>query len=62
VDLFRTLVRVLATPALAPRYNVAPTQAVAAVRQRPGRADREAVLLHWGLIPPGPRTRPWVRA
>jgi len=51
VDLFRAMVRVLATPALAPRYNVAPTQAVAAVRQRPGSGEREVVLLHWGLIP-----------
>lgn len=35
---------------LPPRYNVAPTQPVAAVRlRRDGR--RELVLLHWGLIP-----------
>jgi putative SOS response-associated peptidase YedK len=34
-----------------PRYNIAPTQPVLAVRLRPdGR--RERVLLHWGLIPP----------
>ena len=34
---------------LAMRYNIAPTQSILAVRQR---ADgREAVLLHWGLIP-----------
>ena len=33
-----------------PRYNIAPTQPVLAVRARPdGR--RELVLLHWGLIP-----------
>jgi putative SOS response-associated peptidase YedK len=33
-----------------PRYNIAPTQPVLAVRRRPdGR--RELVLLHWGLIP-----------
>jgi putative SOS response-associated peptidase YedK len=33
-----------------PRYNIAPTQPVLAVRLRPdGR--RELVLLHWGLIP-----------
>jgi putative SOS response-associated peptidase YedK len=33
-----------------PRYNIAPTQPVLAVRQRPdGR--RELALLHWGLIP-----------
>jgi len=51
VDLFRAMVRVLDAPGLAPRYNVAPTQAVAAVRQRPDSDDREVVLLHWGLIP-----------
>ena len=34
---------------LAMRYNIAPPQSILAVRQR---ADgREAVLLHWGLIP-----------
>jgi putative SOS response-associated peptidase YedK len=37
-------------PDLAPRYNIAPTQDVAAVR---AAADgrRELVALHWGLIP-----------
>jgi putative SOS response-associated peptidase YedK len=40
-------------PALVPRYNVAPTQPVFAVRERPGAAPavREAVWLRWGLIP-----------
>ena len=38
-------------PALAPRYNIAPTQPVAAVRQRPGNGGRELALLRWGLIP-----------
>lgn len=38
-----------AVPHLAPRYNVAPTQPVAAVRARDGK--RELVMLHWGLIP-----------
>jgi putative SOS response-associated peptidase YedK len=37
-------------PDLFPRYNVAPTQPVAAVRQDDGR--RALVLLRWGLIPP----------
>ncbi|HKI36710.1 MAG TPA: SOS response-associated peptidase [Gemmataceae bacterium] len=36
-------------PALEPRYNVAPTQPVAAVRLDDGR--RALVLLRWGLIP-----------
>ena len=38
------------TPVLAPRYNIAPTQPVAAVRLSPART-RELVLLRWGLIP-----------
>jgi putative SOS response-associated peptidase YedK len=37
-------------PALAPRYNIAPTQDVAAVRAAEG-GGRELVQLHWGLIP-----------
>jgi putative SOS response-associated peptidase YedK len=37
-------------PALTPRYNIAPTQPVPALRQAPG-AEREVALLHWGLIP-----------
>lgn len=36
---------------LAPRYNIAPTQAVLAVRQLPGAADRQLAALRWGLIP-----------
>ncbi len=35
-----------------PRYNVAPTQAVAAVRAVSGPDDRELVWLRWGLVPP----------
>jgi putative SOS response-associated peptidase YedK len=38
-------------PDMAPRYNIAPTQPVAAVRvPGPGQA-REMVMLHWGLVP-----------
>jgi len=37
-------------PQLAPRYNIAPTQNVAAVRAA-GDGGRELVMLHWGLIP-----------
>lgn len=33
------------------RYNVAPTQEIAAVRSRPDGGGRELVLLRWGLIP-----------
>jgi putative SOS response-associated peptidase YedK len=42
-------------PPVAPRYNIAPTQPVAAVRMTPHRGQdaqqRELALLHWGLIP-----------
>src|SRR5438067_1776144 len=37
-------------PALQPRYNIAPTQTVAAVRAGAGH-QKELVLLRWGLIP-----------
>jgi len=37
-------------PTLVPRYNIAPTQGVAAVRSAPA-GERELVVLHWGLIP-----------
>ena len=35
--------------AVSPRYNIAPSHKVPAVRQVDGQ--REAVLLHWGLLP-----------
>jgi putative SOS response-associated peptidase YedK len=38
-------------PDLKPRYNIAPTQPVAAVRLDPKSGAREMVLLYWGLIP-----------
>src|SRR5262245_2752662 len=38
-------------PDLAPRYNIAPTQDVAAVRLRPDTQQRELSLLRWGLVP-----------
>jgi len=38
-------------PLLSPRYNIAPSQAVAAVRASPAGAGRELALLRWGLIP-----------
>jgi putative SOS response-associated peptidase YedK len=34
-----------------PRYNIAPTQPLLCVRREPGEAQREAVNLHWGLVP-----------
>ena len=41
--------RLKEVPQLDDRYNIAPTQPVAAVRATDG--DRELVLLRWGLIP-----------
>jgi len=38
-------------PALAPRYNIAPTQPVAVVRVAPEGGRREIGFLRWGLIP-----------
>jgi putative SOS response-associated peptidase YedK len=38
-------------PALAPRYNIAPTQPVAAVRENPDSGKRELTFFNWGLIP-----------
>jgi len=40
-----------AEPHLEPRYNIAPTQPVAAIRVAAGTGDRELVFLRWGLIP-----------
>ncbi|MGH2538651.1 MAG: SOS response-associated peptidase [Candidatus Promineifilaceae bacterium] len=40
-----------AAPELAPRYNIAPTQPVAAVRVSPQTGERELTHLVWGLIP-----------
>jgi putative SOS response-associated peptidase YedK len=38
-------------PPLTPRYNVAPTQMVPAVRLKSEKKERELVMLKWGLIP-----------
>ncbi len=38
-------------PTLAPRYNIAPTQAVTAVRLSPHSQEQELTLFRWGLIP-----------
>src|SRR5262249_17212193 len=37
-------------PGLLPLFNIAPTQAVAAVRVVPGGQQRELVAVRWGLI------------
>lgn len=39
-------------PVLTPRYNIAPSQNVAVVRQSPETKQRELVKMRWGLIPP----------
>jgi len=36
---------------MAPRYNIAPTQPVAAVRAHPVTGRKELTHFHWGLIP-----------
>ena len=38
-------------PTLVPRYNIAPTQPVAAVRLSQSSTARELTYFHWGLIP-----------
>jgi putative SOS response-associated peptidase YedK len=38
-------------PSLSPRYNIAPSQPVAAVRATPTASGREIAFLRWGLIP-----------
>jgi len=38
-------------PSVEPRYNIAPTQPVAAVRLHPDRGERLLDMLKWGLIP-----------
>jgi putative SOS response-associated peptidase YedK len=40
-----------ASPPLHPRYNIAPTQPVAAIRRSPGSDERELTHFRWGLIP-----------
>lgn len=38
-------------PPLEPRYNIAPSQPVAAIRLDPDSGRRKLVMLRWGLIP-----------
>ncbi|MBL8880204.1 MAG: SOS response-associated peptidase [Phycisphaerales bacterium] len=38
-------------PYLAPRYNIAPTQMVAAIRIQEGTGRREVASLRWGFVP-----------
>jgi putative SOS response-associated peptidase YedK len=39
------------TPVLEPRYNIAPTQPVPAIRATSASPDRQFTYLYWGLIP-----------
>ena len=36
---------------LTPRFNIAPSQRVLAIRQQTAESDRELVSLSWGLVP-----------
>jgi len=47
----RELFQLTSAPAIAPRYNIAPTQPVAAVRQSRDSGQRELTHFNWGLIP-----------
>lgn len=38
-------------PVLEPRYNIAPSQPIAAIRLDPALTRRELIVLRWGLIP-----------
>lgn len=40
-----------ALPLFKPRYNIAPSQQVVAIRINPDGAKRECIMLRWGLIP-----------
>jgi putative SOS response-associated peptidase YedK len=40
-----------AVPEVEPRWNIAPTQYIAAVRAGAGDAPRRLALLYWGLVP-----------
>jgi putative SOS response-associated peptidase YedK len=51
VSQLATMFDLIDVPALRPRFNVAPTQSVPAVRLKPEKKERELVLLKWGLIP-----------
>jgi len=50
VEAIQRVFKVAERPNLPPRYNVAPTQDVPAVRQG-GDGERHLALLRWGLIP-----------
>ena len=47
-------------PLFEPRYNIAPSQPVLAVRIEPDRGEREGTMLKWGLIPSWANSSPGV--
>ena len=51
VDLLEIMVNIDRKLDEFPRYNVAPTQQILAVRRTSGASDAEMVRLRWGLIP-----------
>lgn len=50
-DVLERMFGVDEAPSLAPRYNIAPSQPVAAGRVLPDGSGREIALLRWGLVP-----------
>ncbi len=50
-DQIRDLFLIDEIPQLRPRYNIAPTQGVAAVRVNRDTGNRELAILTWGLVP-----------
>jgi putative SOS response-associated peptidase YedK len=43
--------RLAEEPELEPRYNIAPTQSVPVIKNKPGALSRELKLFRWGLVP-----------
>ena len=56
---FTTQFAVYLPQGLVPRFNIAPTQAVAIVRQNPFAGERELTFAHWGLIPGWAKDTSW---
>jgi len=50
-DVLAAMFGVDEAPSLAPRYNIAPSQPVAAARVSPDSDSREITFLRWGLVP-----------
>lgn len=50
-DLIEEVFDVGSVPEMSPRYNVAPTQEVAAIRRARGEGSRHFAWLRWGLVP-----------